>query len=551
MIDLATIWNEVEQQAKRLQDKTLRQLFAENKSRFDDFSLQLDDLLIDCSKERIDQPALQSLLALARSAGVEVYREWLFAGVKINNTEGRAVLHSALRDSSDSPLLLDDRDIKPEVHGVLDRFLTFADALRSGKYSAVDGRPFSDVVSIGIGGSDLGPAMVTSALAPWHDGPRVHFVSNVDGAHLFDTLAKLDARSTLIIVASKTFTTLETMTNAQSARDWLAQSLPEDQLGAHMAAVSSNLQATQAFGIDDSRVFGFWDWVGGRYSVWSSIGLPVAIAIGGEGFRDFLSGAEAMDKHFRDAPLEQNLPVMLALVGIWRRNMLGMTSVALIPYDQRLARFAAFIQQLDMESNGKQTRRQGQGIQHATGPVIWGEAGTNAQHSFFQLLHQGSDVIPVDFMIAAEPAKCDDPAHALHKHHDLLVANALAQASALAFGRTQDEARQEMQQNGMSQQDIDRLASHKTFAGNRPSTMISYRSLDPFTLGRLIALYEHKVFVQGVIWDINSFDQWGVELGKVLASSIAPAVISADYKGRFDSSTSGLLQHIHSLRKQD
>ncbi len=551
MIDLATIWKEVEQQAERLQDKTLRQLFAENTSRFDDFSLQLDDILIDYSKERIDQYALKSLLALARSAGVEAYREWMFAGVKINNTEGRAVLHSVLRDSSDTPLILDNQDIKPEVHGVLDKFLTFADAVRSGKYTTVDGKPFTDVVSIGIGGSDLGPAMVTSALAPWHDGPRVHFVSNVDGAHLFDTLAKLDARNTLLIVASKTFTTLETMTNAQSARDWLAQSLDEKQAGAHIAAVSTNLEATQAFGIDDSRVFGFWDWVGGRYSVWSAIGLPVAIAIGGEGFRDFLSGAETMDKHFRDAPLEKNLPVMLALIGIWRRNLLGMSSVALIPYDQRLARFAAFIQQLDMESNGKQTRREGQDIQHATGPVIWGEAGTNAQHSFFQLLHQGSDVIPVDFLIAAEPAHCDDPGHALNKHHDLLVANALAQASALAFGRTEQEARQEMQQSGLEQVDIDRLASHKTFAGNRPSTMISYRSLDPFTLGRLISLFEHKVFVQGVIWDINSFDQWGVELGKVLANSIAPAVSSAKHQGSFDSSTTGLLNHIHALRNQD
>jgi glucose-6-phosphate isomerase len=315
--------------------------------------------------------------------------------------------------------------------------------------------------------------------------------------------------------------------------------------------VSTNLEATKAFGIDDSRVFGFWDWVGGRYSVWSSIGLPVAIAIGGEAFRDFLSGAEVMDNHFRDAPLEKNLPVMLALLGIWRRNLLGMSSVALIPYDQRLARFAAFIQQLDMESNGKQTRREGQGIQQATGPVIWGEAGTNAQHSFFQLLHQGSDVIPVDFLIAAEPAHCDDPEHALNKHHDLLLANALAQASALAFGRTEEEARQDMQQSGLSQDDIDRLAPHKTFAGNRPSTMISYRSLDPFTLGRLIALYEHKVFVQGVIWDINSFDQWGVELGKVLATSIAPAVSSASHQGSFDSSTTGLLNHIHALRKKD
>ena len=551
MIDLNAIWKEVELQAQRLQDKTLRQLFAEDDARFDNFSVSLDDMLIDYSKERIDQQALNALLALARSAGVESYREWLFGGVKINDTENRAVLHTALRDSKTNELLLDGVNLLPEVRSVLDRFLAFAEAVRSGAYSTVNGEVFSDVVSIGIGGSDLGPAMVTAALSPWHDGPRVHFVSNVDGAHLYDTLKGLDANRTLLIIASKTFTTLETMTNAQSARDWLAASIGEQQAGAHMAAVSTNLEATQAFGIEDSRVFGFWDWVGGRYSVWSSIGLPVAIAIGETGFRQFLAGGEAMDRHFRDAPLEQNLPTMLALINIWRRNLLGMTSVALIPYDQRLARFAAFIQQLDMESNGKQTRHSGEPVQRATGAVIWGEAGTNAQHSFFQLLHQGSDIIPVEFLIAAQTANCDDPEHGLHKHHDLLLANALAQASALAFGRSEQEARQEMSESGVAQQDIERLAAHKTFAGNRPSTMISYRSLDPYTLGRLIALYEHKVFVQGVIWDINSFDQWGVELGKVLASSIAPAVQSENHQASYDSSTAGLLKHIHALRKQE
>ncbi len=551
MIDLNAIWKQVELQAQRLQDKTLRQLFAEDDARFDNFSVSLDDMLIDYSKERIDQQALDSLLALARSAGVESCREWLFGGVKINDTENRAVLHTALRDSKSNELLLDGVNLLPEVRSVLDRFLAFAEAVRSGEYCTVNGEAFSDVVSIGIGGSDLGPAMVTAALSPWHDGPRVHFVSNVDGAHLYDTLKGLDAKRTLLIVASKTFTTLETMTNAQSARDWLAASIGEQQAGTHMAAVSTNLEATQAFGIEDSRVFGFWDWVGGRYSVWSAIGLPVAIAIGEAGFRQFLAGGEAMDRHFRDTPLEQNLPTILALINIWRRNLLGMSSVALIPYDQRLARFAAFIQQLDMESNGKQTRHSGEPVQRATGAVIWGEAGTNAQHSFFQLLHQGSDIIPVEFLIAAQTANCDDPAHSLHKHHDLLLANALAQASALAFGRSEQEARQEMSESGVAQQDIERLAAHKTFAGNRPSTMISYRSLDPYTLGRLIALYEHKVFVQGVIWDINSFDQWGVELGKVLASSIAPAVQSEKHQARYDSSTQGLLKHIHALRKQE
>ena len=551
MIDLESIWQTVKTQAERVQAKTLRELFTEDDSRFEQFSLKLDDMLIDFSKECIDQQALQSLFALARSAAVETSRDWMFAGVKINPTENRAVLHTALRAAGDTPLMLDGEDVMPDVCNVRDRFLGFAEALRKGEYTTVDGKPFSDVVSIGIGGSDLGPAMVTQALAPWHDGPRVHFVSNVDGAHLFDTLQKLEARSTLLIIASKTFTTLETMTNAQTARDWLAQSLGADQAGAHMAAVSTNLEATKAFGIDDSRVFGFWDWVGGRYSVWSAIGLPVAIAIGEKGFRDFLAGAAAMDSHFQMAPVEQNLPVMLALIGIWRRNLMDLPSIALIPYDQRLARFPAFIQQLDMESNGKQTRRDGNAINRASGPVVWGEAGTNAQHSFFQLIHQGSDRIPVDFLIAAQPAGCADAQHWLHKHHDLLLANALAQANALAFGRSEAEARVEMQQAGLAQQDIDRLAPHKTFPGNRPSTVISYRTLDPFTLGRLIALYEHKVFVQGVIWGVNSFDQWGVELGKVLAGSITPAVQGSTSEATFDSSTNGLLGHIHQLRAQE
>lgn len=548
MNDFNASWDKVTQQASRLQDTTLRQLFDGNEQRFSECSVKLGNLLIDYSKEKLDNEALQSLFALARSAGVETYRERFFTGSKINTTENRAVLHMALRDGEGQSVTVDGEDIMPAVRSERDRFLGFAENIRTGEYQSIVNVRFTDVVSIGIGGSDLGPAMVTSALAPWHTGPRVHFVSNVDGSHLYDTLEKLDARRTLVIISSKTFTTLETMTNAQSARDWLIEGLGDEQAGHHMAAVSTNLAATREFGIDDSRVFGFWDWVGGRYSVWSAIGLPVAIAIGAKHFRDFLSGAHEMDIHFRSADLEHNLPVVLALVGIWRRNMQNLSTVALIPYDQRLARFPAFIQQLDMESNGKQTRLDGQHVSTATGSVVWGEAGTNAQHSFFQLLHQGTDTIPVDFLVAARPAGCEDSDDWRCKHHDLLIANALAQANALAFGRSKEEVESELKKTGLPDDEIERLAPHRTFPGNRPSTMITYRCLDPATLGRLIALYEHKVFVQGIIWGINSYDQWGVELGKSLANSIAPSVSDPDLPHQFDLSTAGLLNHIHSLR---
>jgi len=536
-----TAWDTVSREADRLKRTHLRDLFADDPGRFERFSARLDDLTLDYSKEKIDAPAWTALFDLARAAEVEAKRDAMFAGAPINLTEGRAVLHTALRAGPEAPTEVDGERVAPLVHETLERLLAFAEEVRAGRAAGTGGASFTDVVNIGIGGSDLGPAMVTRALSPDADGPRCHFVSNVDSAHLADTLAGLDPAHTLFVIASKTFTTLETMTNAHSARAWLVEALGEERAGAHLAAVSTNLEATAAFGIPDERVFGFWDWVGGRYSVWSAIGLSVAIAVGAEDFRAFLAGARAMDEHFASAPLEDSLPVLLALVGIWRRNAMGWRTVALIPYDQRLERFPAYVQQLDMESNGKRVTRGGAPVAGATGPVIWGEPGTNAQHSFFQLLHQGTDVIPVDFIAAAQPRE------RMGDHHALLLANCLAQSEALAFGKTESEVRAEMAGEGRSAEDIGRLAAHRSFPGDRPSTTLLHRRLDPFTLGRLIALYEHKVFVQGAIWDVNSFDQWGVELGKQLAKTLIPMVKGESAPDGKDGSTAGLIARLRDL----
>jgi len=517
--------------AARLRGTTLRALFAKEGDRFERFTAQFEDMTVDFSKEKIDDDALTALFDVARTAGVEKARDAMVSGEHWNLTEDRAVLHMALRGGADVPA-------GDDVAGTLDRFLAFAEDVREGRYAA-DAGPFTDVINIGIGGSDLGPAMVARALEPDRDGPRVHFVSNVDSAHLTDTIKDLDPARTLVIVASKTFTTMETMMNARSAREWLRGGVG-DKAGHHMAAVSTNIDGAAEFGIDASRVFGFWDWVGGRYSIWSAIGLPVAIGIGAKGFRAFLDGAGAMDKHFRTAPLEQNLPVILAVLGIWRRNAMGWPTVALIPYDQRLERFPAYVQQLDMESNGKRTARGGDPVTTATGPVIWGEPGTNAQHSFFQLLHQGTDVVPVDFIAAAQSR--EGPG----EHHTALLANCLAQGQALAFGRTEEEVRAAMKAKGAVSGDIERLATHRTFPGDRPSTTIVHRHLDPYTLGRVVALYEHKVFVQGTIWDIDSFDQWGVELGKELAVNLIPS-LDGEADASLDASTAGLISTIKEL----
>jgi len=528
-----TIWTELEAAGHAARERRIADLF-EDGDRFARFSVSMGDMLLDFSKTSIDGAALDLLLRLAEARGVAARREEMFAGGTINVTEGRAVLHTALRDRSDRRVMVDGQDVMPGVREVLARMGEFAEGVRSGGIKAADGGRFTDVVNIGIGGSDLGPAMATLALAPYHDGPRLHYVSNVDGAHLHDTLKKLDPVRTLVIVASKTFTTVETMTNAKSARVWLERALGE-RAGVHLAAVSTALDRTTAFGIDESRVFGFWDWVGGRYSVWSAVGLPLMIAIGPERFDEFLAGGHDMDRHFREAPPEANMPLLLGLVGIWHRNALGYPTRAVLPYDQRLARLPAYLQQLDMESNGKRVTLEGGEVGRATGPVVWGEPGTNGQHAFFQLIHQGTDVIPCEFLVAAEGHEPE-----LRHHHDLLVANCLAQSEALMLGR--DLAAAEAATPDAS------LAPHRVFPGNRPSTTLLYRRLDPATLGRIIALYEHRVFVEGVIWGINSFDQWGVELGKEMATALLPLVEGKEPAEGKDGSTAGLLARLHALR---
>ncbi|MCX5568903.1 glucose-6-phosphate isomerase [Kaistia nematophila] len=525
----------------RVEAHTMRDMFAADPSRFSRLSASDDGLLLDYSKNRLDTAAMVALLDLARVAGVEERRDAMFAGEKINVTENRAVLHVALRATQNESYVVDGKNVVEDVQSVLAAMSKFAEGVRDGSIAGTGGR-FTDVVNIGIGGSDLGPAMVTRALSPYHDGPRLHFVSNVDGAHIHDTLADLDPATTLFLVASKTFTTIETMTNAATARRWIVAALGEEAVGAHFAAMSTAIDKVNAFGIDASRAFGFWDWVGGRYSVWSAIGLAVMIAIGTKNFRDFLAGAHAMDQHFRTAPLDRNLPVLLALVGIWNRNVLGFPAKAVLPYDQRLERFAAYLQQLDMESNGKRVTLEGAPVTMPTGPLVWGEPGTNGQHAFYQLIHQGTDVIPCDFLIAAKAHETDGV------HHALLLANCFAQTEALMRGRTTDEARAELAAEGKVPAEVERLASHKTFPGNRPSNTILYKTLDPYTLGRLIALYEHQVFVQGAIWGIDSYDQWGVELGKQLALQLLPMVDGRADPASRDSSTAGLINAAASLR---
>jgi glucose-6-phosphate isomerase len=527
-----------------LAHRSIASLFENDPQRFENFSARLDDLLFDYSKHGLDSHALALLLQLARDAGLEKRREALFAGQKINLTEDRAVMHMALRNLSGKQVLVDGKDVMPEVSAVREAFLAFAEAIRSGEIRGSTGQTFTDVFNIGIGGSDLGPAMAARALSPFREGgPRAHFVSNVDGADIADTLAPLDLSRTLFIISSKTFTTQETMTNAASARAKVAQSLGEAAVGDHFATVSTKLDLVEKFGIRPDRVFGFWDWVGGRYSIWSAIGLALAIAIGPRNFREFLRGAQDMDRHFTDTPLQDNIPVLMGLIGVWYRNIWDYSAHAVIPYDQRLARFSAYLQQLDMESNGKSVRRSGEETDLATAPVIWGEPGTNGQHAFFQMLHQGSEPCPVDFLVAAEPVAAD--AH----HHALLVSNCLAQSEALMRGRSRREVKEILKAGGLSKEAIHQLAPHKVFPGNRPSSTIMYRRLDPYTLGRLIALYEHKIFVQSVIWDINAFDQWGVELGKELCSNLAPAVIHDD--APLDSlhpATAGLIGYRRSLK---
>ncbi|MER8428728.1 glucose-6-phosphate isomerase [Mesorhizobium caraganae] len=522
---------------------TMREAFAADPKRFETFSASDGDLLLDWSKCAVDQRTMELLEKLAGAADLEGRRAAMFSGKKINITEDRAVLHTALRNLSGKGVTVDGQDVKADVLAVLDAMGAFADAIRSGKAAGATGKKITDIVNIGIGGSDLGPAMATLALAPYHDGPRAHYVSNIDGAHIHDTLKGLSAETTLFIIASKTFTTVETMTNAETARKWVQKALGKEAVGKHFAAVSTALDLVAKFGIEADRVFGFWDWVGGRYSLWGAIGLPVMIAIGPRNFRAFLDGAHEMDEHFRTAPLQKNLPALLGLVGWWHRVICGYPARAVIPYDQRLSRLPAYLQQLDMESNGKGVTLDGTPVTTPTGPLVWGEPGTNGQHAFFQLLHQGTDFIPVEFLAAAVGHEPD-----LKHQHDLLLANCLAQSEALMKGRTLEEARTQMLAKGMKPADVDRIAPHRVFSGNRPSVTILYRKLDPRTFGRLIALYEHRVFVEGTLFNINSFDQWGVELGKELATGLLPVVEGKESAAKRDASTAGLVARIQELR---
>ncbi len=536
MTDISGCWDDVHREAARLKPLHLRDLFDADPHRFERLSIRLDDILVDHAKEKLDSRAMASLLALARATGVETRREEMFRGEAVNVTERRAALHVALRGAGDDDIAMAGGNVMAEVLRTRERMLAFARDLRQGRVASLSGEPFGDVVNIGIGGSHLGPLMATRALAPFHDGPRLHFVSNVDGADIADTLKPLDPRTTLVIVASKTFATLETMTNARTARTWLG-----DAAGHHMAAVTSHPAAARDFAIDDERIFGFADWVGGRYSLWSSIGLSLAIAVGDDHFRSFLEGGRLMDRHFRTAPLEGNLPIVLALIGIWRRNAMGWPTRALIPYDQRLRLFPAYVQQLEMESNGKGVDRDGSPLRRPSAPVVWGGCGTASQHSFFQLLHQGTDTVPVDFLLAARPHEAPGA------HHAILAANAVAQAAALAFGRTEAEVRAANAASGVSTDDIHRLVPHRILPGDRPSTTILYRQLDAMTLGRLVALFEHKVFVEGIIWGLNPFDQWGVEFAKDLAQQVLPMVQDGAGTEELDSSSRGLIAHLDHL----
>jgi glucose-6-phosphate isomerase len=514
----------------------MRDLFAADSARFERFSLQVNDLLLDYSKNRITDETMSLLVRLAEEADVAGWRERMFSGEKINNTENRAVLHVALRNRSNQPVLVDGEDVMPKVNAVIERMGVFAEKVHSGEWRGYTGERITDVVNIGIGGSDLGPQMVCQALKPYrHPRLKMHFISNVDGAHVKEALEALNPETTLFIVSSKTFTTQETMTNAHTARAWfLAQSQAEKHIAKHFVAVSTNSGAVAAFGVDPANMFEFWDWVGGRYSLWSAIGLSIVLAVGAERFGELLDGAHAMDAHFRHAPLAQNMPVILALLGVWYNNFFGAESHAILPYDHYLRSLPAYLEQADMESNGKSVDRDGNAVDYATGPIVWGATGINGQHAFYQLLHQGTKMIPADFIVSVQPHT------ELQAHHDILIANFLAQTEALMRGRNREE----------TQALTDQFVSHKTFEGNHPSNALMLQKLTPHTLGMLIALYEHKIFVQGVIWNLNSYDQWGVELGKQLASRILPELHAEAPVSGHDASTNALINHYRRMRQR-
>ncbi|XP_075238096.1 glucose-6-phosphate isomerase [Lycorma delicatula] len=527
----------------------IMELFATDPDRFEKYSIKLPtpndgEILVDYSKNLIDDEVMSLLLQLANSRQVVAARDAMFTGEKINFTENRAVLHIALRNRCNNPIYVECKDIMPEVNGVLEHMKAFASQVIEKQWLGYTGKPIEDVVNIGIGGSDLGPLMVTEALKPFVIGPKVHFVSNIDGTHLAEVLKKINPETVLFVIASKTFTTQETITNASSAKNWFLETAKDPAAVAkHFVALSTNAEKVKEFGIDTANMFGFWDWVGGRYSLWSAIGLSICLSIGFDNFEKLLSGAHYMDRHFVNAPLEKNIPVILALIGIWYNNFFGAETQALLPYDQYMHRFAAYFQQGDMESNGKAVTRCGEKVTYSTGPIVWGEPGTNGQHAFYQLIHQGTRLIPADFIASA--VSHNPIGDSLH--HKILLSNFLAQTEALAKGKTEQEARVELEKTGMCGSHVDRLLPHKVFPGNKPTNSIVVQQFTPFTLGALIVMYEHKIFVQGVIWDINSYDQWGVELGKQLAKQIEPELQDKTPVTSHDQSTNGLINFIKSF----
>lgn len=542
------VWNKLCAHQQSIAKTHMRDLFANDPKRFDKYSLKFADLLLDYSKHRITDETLPLLFQMAREAHIENARDSMFAGEKINLTENRAVLHTALRNRANTPVYVDGKDVMPDVNAVLKQMREFSTQVRNGTWLGYTGKAITDIINIGIGGSDLGPVMVCDALKPYAQaGLSIHFVSNIDGAHLMRALEKCKPETTLFIVASKTFTTQETMTNALSARTWFLESAKDSaHVAKHFVALSTNAKAVADFGIDTKNMFAFWDWVGGRYSLWSAIGLSIALYIGMDNFEALLTGGYEMDMHFKTAPLEQNMPVILALIGIWYNNFFHVDSQAILPYDQGLARFPAYMQQADMESNGKFICRDGTRVQYKTGSVIWGEAGTNGQHAFYQLIHQGTQIVPADFLMPVHSH------YAIGKHgyahHKILLANFLAQTQSLMLGKTKEEARLELEKQGLTGDALEKLLPHKVFEGNRPTTSILFDKLTPNTLGKLIALYEHKIFVQGIMWDINSFDQWGVEYGKQIAQQILPQLTSEGKVTNYDSSTNGLINHTKMLK---
>ena len=538
-------WKALEAHQSQLAHTTIADLFKQEENRFNDYSLTFENqILVDFSKNKINQETLKLLRQLAKESALNEAINAMFTGEKINRTENRAVLHTALRNRSNSPVYVDGKDVMPEVNAVLAKMSAFCDRVISGEWKGYTGKAITDVVNIGIGGSDLGPYMVTEALRPYKNHLNMHFVSNVDGTHIAETLRKVNPETTLFLVASKTFTTQETMTNANSARDWLlAVAKDNSAVAKHFAALSTNGKAVAEFGIDTNNMFEFWDWVGGRYSLWSAIGLSIALSIGFDNFEALLSGAHEMDKHFRTAPLEKNIPATLALVGLWNTNFLGAQTEAILPYDQYLHRFAAYFQQGNMESNGKYIDRNGNVIRdYQTGPIIWGEPGTNGQHAFYQLIHQGTMLIPCDFIA---PAQSHNP---LGDHHSKLLSNFFAQTEALAFGKTKEEVEAEFVKAGKSLDEVKDIVPFKVFTGNKPTNSILVQKITPFVLGALIAMYEHKIFAQGVIFNIFSFDQWGVELGKQLANRILPELADKENVSSHDSSTNGLINQFKAWR---